>query len=152
MDLQKAINNRFLLVLEWSMHVHLGIHLWCLYRYRKAWGHSFKTKKTGLGLLYSWIIASFTVVKMIHGCVEKAWLLFSCSIYIRKSRDCLLLSLAGCVRACVRASVCVHVRMHVCVSDPRYIQFAFGSCYTVHINALSISWKCTSEATTCRLN
>ena len=27
----------------------------------------------------------------------------------------------------------------VCVSDPRFIQFALGSCYAVHINALSIS-------------
>ena len=26
----------------------------------------------------------------------------------------------------------------VCVSDPRFIQFALGSCYGVHINALSI--------------
>ena len=27
------------------------------------------------------------------------------------------------------------------VSDPRCIQFAFGSCYAVHINALSIIMK-----------
>ena len=26
----------------------------------------------------------------------------------------------------------------VWVSDPRFIQFALGSCYAVHINALSI--------------
>ena len=32
-------------------------------------------------------------------------------------------------RACVRVSV----------SDRRFIQFALGSCYAVHINALSIS-------------
>ena len=36
-----------------------------------------------------------------------------------------------CVRACVR----------VCVSDPRSIQFALGSCYAVNINALSIESK-----------
>ena len=40
-----------------------------------------------------------------------------------------------CMRACVRACVRVCVR----VSDPRFIQFALGSCYTLHINALSIS-------------
>ena len=28
----------------------------------------------------------------------------------------------------------------LCVSDPRSIQFALGSCYTVHINALSIKY------------
>ena len=40
----------------------------------------------------------------------------------------------------------------LCVSDPRLIQFASGSCYTVHINALSIELKCTSKETTCKLN
>ena len=40
----------------------------------------------------------------------------------------------------------------VCVSDPRFIHFALGSCYAVHINTLSISWKCTSKGTTCKLN
>ena len=30
----------------------------------------------------------------------------------------------------------------MCVSDPRFIQFALGSCYAVHINALSIELKC----------
>ena len=36
-----------------------------------------------------------------------------------------------CVRACVRARVCR------CVTGPRFIQFALGSCYAVHINTLS---------------
>ena len=34
--------------------------------------------------------------------------------------------------------VCKCVRAWVGVSDPRFIQFALGSCYAVHINALSI--------------
>ena len=34
---------------------------------------------------------------------------------------------------CECACACVYV------SDPRFIQFALGSCYAVHINALSIS-------------
>ena len=34
------------------------------------------------------------------------------------------------VRGCLLGSVCV--------SDPRVIQFALGSCYAVHINAMSI--------------
>ena len=36
-------------------------------------------------------------------------------INLRRSRDCLL-----------------------CMSDPRFIQFVSGSCYDVHVNALSI--------------
>ena len=30
------------------------------------------------------------------------------------------------------------VEVCVCVSDLRFIQFALGNCYAVHINALSI--------------
>ena len=37
---------------------------------------------------------------------------------------------AGRVEVC--GSVCVYV------ADPRFIQFTLGSCYAVHINALSI--------------
>ena len=36
----------------------------------------------------------------------------------------------------------------ICVSDPRFIQFALGSCYAVHINA----FKCTSNGTTYKWN
>ena len=54
--------------------------------------------------------------------------------------------LFGCLGGWVGGSVCG------CVSDPRVIQFALGSCYTVHINALSIELKCTSKGTTCKLN
>ena len=55
-----------------------------------------------------------------------------------------MVRLFGCVCACVRVCVCACVRVHacvrayVCVSDPRFIQFALGSCYAMHINALSI--------------
>ena len=31
--------------------------------------------------------------------------------------------------------------MCMCVSDPRFIQYALGSCYAVHISALSIELK-----------
>ena len=42
------------------------------------------------------------------------------------------------VRGCSSGCSClVDVRVHV--SDPRGIQFALGSCYAVHIKALSIT-------------
>ena len=40
----------------------------------------------------------------------------------------------------------------MCVADHRFIQFALGNCYAVHINPLSISLKCTSKGATCKLN
>ena len=55
-----------------------------------------------------------------------------------------------CVRSCVCACACVRAR--ACVSDPRFTQFALVSCYAMHINTLSISWKCASKGTTCKLN
>ena len=33
---------------------------------------------------------------------------------------------------------------------PRFIRLVLGSCYAVHINALSIRLKCTSKSTTCK--
>ena len=33
----------------------------------------------------------------------------------------------------VDVCVCVHACVRVCVSDPRFVQFALGSCYAVHI-------------------
>ena len=59
---------------------------------------------------------------------------------LNRSRDPLLLWMFGWVGGCL------------CVSDPRFIQFALGCCYAVHINALSIELKCTSKGTMCRLN
>ena len=47
---------------------------------------------------------------------------------------CVCVCLCACVRACVHACV----RACVCVSDPRFTKLALGSCYAVHINALSI--------------
>ena len=35
----------------------------------------------------------------------------------------------------VRSCLFGWVEVCVCVSDPRFIQFAMGSCYVVHINA-----------------
>ena len=49
-----------------------------------------------------------------------------------------------------RLFVWVEVCMCVCVSDPRFIQFALSSCYAVHIN--SIELKYTSKGATCKLN
>ena len=40
----------------------------------------------------------------------------------------------------------------LCVSGPRFIQFAVRRCYAVHITALSIELKCTSKGTTFELN
>ena len=54
-------------------------------------------------------------------------------INLRKSRDCLLHCLGVCVY--------VRARVRVRVSDHRFIQFALGSCYAVHIEALSIIMK-----------
>ena len=48
----------------------------------------------------------------------------------------------ACVRACVRA--CVHVVVFVCVSYALHL-LLLGSCYAVHINALSINLKCTGQ-------
>ena len=48
-------------------------------------------------------------------------------INLRRSLDCLLLCLAVWMGVCL------------CVSYIRFIRFALGSCYAVHINALSIS-------------
>ena len=50
-------------------------------------------------------------------------------INLRRSRNFFLLCLAVRVDGCL------------CVSDPRFIQFALGSCYLVHMNALSIIIK-----------
>ena len=55
---------------------------------------------------------------------------------------------SGCLAVWVCGSVCVCV----CESDPSFIQFALGSCYAVHIHALSIQLKCTSEGKTCKWN
>ena len=44
------------------------------------------------------------------------------------------------------------VRVFVTCPDPRFIQFALASCFAVHINALSISWKCTSKGRKCKFN
>ena len=46
----------------------------------------------------------------------------------------------------------MRARARVCVSDPRFIELALGSCYAVHINALPIKPKCISKGTTCKLN
>ena len=44
------------------------------------------------------------------------------------------------VRGCSSGCSCL-VEVRVNVSDPRGIQFALGSCYAVHIKALSIIMK-----------
>ena len=64
---------------------------------------------------------------------------------------------------CIYKVTCMHLQSYMyaftklqlkkltmCVS--RFIQFALGSCYAVHINALSIQWKCTSKGRTYKLN
>ena len=57
------------------------------------------------------------------------------------SRDCVyVVWVGGWVDGCLS------------VSDPRFVQFALGDSYAVHINVLSISWKCSSKGTTCKLN
>ena len=53
---------------------------------------------------------------------------------------------------CVCVCVCVSVSACVCVSDPRFIQFTLGSCYAVHINALSIIMKVYIERNNIKLN
>ena len=52
----------------------------------------------------------------------------------------------------VRLLGCLGGWVFVCVSDPRFIQFALDNCYAVHINPLSRYLKCTSKGTTCKLN
>ena len=47
---------------------------------------------------------------------------------------------------------CLGAWVEVCVSDPRFIQYALSSCYVVHINTLSIQLKCTSKGATYKLN
>ena len=64
-------------------------------------------------------------------------------IHLRRSRDCLLLWLFGCVRACVCVGLRVSYALHLLILD---------SCYALHINALSIELKCTSKGATRKLN
>ena len=61
---------------------------------------------------------------MICQCLYFICNLYSIYIYIhlRKSRHCLLL--------------CLAVGLYVCMSNPRFFQFALGSCYAVHIKRI----------------